>query len=352
MVSVKEYIYDLIKDRRNDPLSQAGKLCLLVLSYMYGFLVRCHHFFYKINQLKSYKSQIAVVSVGNITLGGTGKTPFAMMLAERLKKNEINTAILIRGYGEDEWKMLEDRLGVQDIKIFVGRDRIQSAKKAESQGINALILDDGFQHCPLKRDLDIVLLDSTNPFGNGRLFPRGILREPIDSLKRADIIILTKTDKGEDNVSRIETELQRISPGKKVIKSLHRPNKLYDLSGKNKMDPTSIKGKNIYLLSAICDASYFRYTVEKIGGIIRLEFVFPDHYTYKKQDLERIFKECKKKNIDTIITTEKDIVKLKKLNLAKNTAEMLVLGIEIEITEGVEELDALLHDRLRLRHPR
>ena len=142
-----------MNDRRNDFLSQVVKPFLLILSYIYGFVVRSHHFFYKINLLKSCKPDIAIVSVGNITLGGTGKTPFAIMLAERLaQKYKKRTAVLIRGYGEDEWKMLEDRLGKRGIKVFVGRDRVKYANQALRYGIESLILDDGFQHRRLKRD--------------------------------------------------------------------------------------------------------------------------------------------------------------------------------------------------------
>ena len=208
MSSLKQYIHDLMHDRTNDLLSQVVKPCLLILSYAYGFLLKAHYFFYKVNLLKSYKSQIAIISIGNITLGGTGKTPFTIMLAERLtQKNKKKTAVLIRGYGEDEWKMLEERLGKYGIKVFVGRDRVKYAKQALQYGACSLILDDGFQHRRLRRDLDIVLLDSTNPFGNRHLFPRGILREPLDSLRRADIVVLTKVDKAKENIPAIADEM-------------------------------------------------------------------------------------------------------------------------------------------------
>ncbi len=370
--SLKQYIHDLMHDRTNDLLSQVVKPCLLILSYAYGFLLKAHYFFYKVNLLKSYKPQIAIISVGNITLGGTGKTPFTIMLAERLtQKNKKKTAVLIRGYGEDEWRMLEERLGKYGIKVFVGRDRVKYAKQALQYGVDSLILDDGFQHRRLGRDLDIVLLDSTNPFGNRRLFPRGILREPLDSLRRADIVVLTKVDKAKENTPAIADEIKKIAPGKTIIEAVHKPKHLFDISTGGERELAFIADKKGCILSAICDASYFKHTVEMSRVHIGLEFAFPDHYPYRMRDLDRIFKECKRENIDTIITTEKDAVKLKSLRGPKGrsnlngiasspsaprndsfwSCQILALRIELEIIQGEEELDDGLH-RLHMRYSR
>ncbi len=371
-LSLKQYIHDLMHDRTNGLLSQVVKPCLLILSYAYGFLVKAHYFFYKVNLLKSYKSQIAVISIGNITLGGTGKTPFTIMLAERLtQKNKKKTAVLIRGYGEDEWRMLEDKLGKHGIKVFVGRDRVKYAKQALQYGACSLILDDGFQHRRLRRDLDIVLLDSTNPFGNRRLFPRGILREPLDSLRRADIIVLTKVDKpspcaqglgkAKENIPAIADEIKKIAPGKTIVFAIHKPKDLFDIRTGGEKELAFISGKKVCILSAICDASYFKHTVEMSRIRIGLEFVFPDHYPYRMCDLDHIFKKCKRENIDTIITTEKDAVKLKNLfptpgvgNFPPRgweTGQILALRIELEIIQGEEKLDDNLH-RLHMRYSR
>ncbi|UCD55396.1 MAG: tetraacyldisaccharide 4'-kinase [Candidatus Omnitrophota bacterium] len=330
-------------------IDQFIKSCLLILSYAYGFLVKAHYFFYKVNLLKSYKPQIAIISIGNITLGGTGKTPFTIMLAKRLtQKNRKKTAVLIRGYGEDEWRLLEDRLGKHGIKVFVGRDRVKYARRALQYGIDSLVLDDGFQHRRLKRDLDIVLLDSTNPFGNRHLFPRGILREPFDSLRRADIVVLTKVDKTK-NIPAIADEIKKIAPGKTIIKAVHKPKALFDIKTGSEKELAFIAGKKVCILSAICDASYFKHTVEMSRARIGLEFVFPDHHPYRARDLDRIFKKCKRENIDTIVTTEKDAVKLRSLTLAESEFKILALRIELEIIQGEEELDDNLH-RLYMRY--
>lgn len=348
MLPLKQYIYDLMRDKRSDFLSRLVKGHLLILSYIYGFLVKCHNFFYDVNLLKSHKAAGVIISIGNITLGGTGKTPFAIMLAGRLAGNQKEKiAVLIRGYGEDEWKLLEDKLGTIGARVFVGRDRIKTAKGALEWGARAIILDDGFQHRRLARDLDIVLLDSANPFGNGRIFPRGVLREPVANLKRADIIVLTKADKGKDNIALIKGELKEISQRQPVIEAVHRPAELFGLWEGERREPSSIGGKRVCVFSGVSDPSYFRHTVEKTGATVELEFIFPDHYPYKKRDLEEILEKCKAAKIDTIITTEKDAVKLKRFATMADS-RVFVLAIELKITEGEEKLDAEVH-RLYMR---
>lgn len=340
----KRYIYDLMRDKRNDLLSRAIKTLLLLTSYLYGLLVRCNNFFYRISILKSHKAPVTVISVGNITLGGTGKTPFVIMLSKRVKK----PAVLIRGYGEDEWKMLEDKLGKLGGKVFVGKDRVKTAKEAIRDGADVIILDDGFQHRRLKRDLNIALIDSANPFGNRRLFPRGILREPISGLKRADIIVLTKSDMAKGYIPEIEDEIKKLAPGKPIIRAFHRPTKLFELWGGGEEGISFLHNKRICVFSAICDSLYFKHTAETIGARVLLEFVFPDHYNYKRHDLERIFAKCKTEKIDTVVTTEKDAVKLKNLRFAEEGIRVMALAIELEVTEGDKELDASLY-RLHMR---
>ncbi len=342
MEILKSYIRDIMYGKRNVFLSRAVKPFLLIASYVYGFFAAAHNFFYKVNLLKSYKSGITTISVGNITLGGTGKTPFVMMLAEKLIVKGKKTAILIRGYGEDEWGMLEEKLGKRGVRVFVGKDRIKSAGAAEKSGMDVLILDDGFQHRRLKRDVDIALLDSTNPFGNRHLFPRGILREPIKNLNRTDVIVLTKADKGKESIEAIKRNLKNIIPGKPILEAEHRPVQLFEIYKENTFEMTFIKGKIVSALSGICDGAYFKYTLEKIGAQVALEFVFPDHHLYRASELARIFRECKKKNIDTIITTEKDAVKLKKLKPEKSTPQIFALSVKLELIRGKEEIDAIL----------
>lgn len=355
MKSWKLYIQSLMRDEREDLPSRAMGAILSVISYAYGVLAGCHNFFYRVNLLKSHKPEIAVLSVGNITLGGTGKTPFVIMLSRLLAEKGKKVAVLIRGYGEDEWKMLEEKLTKFGVKVFVGRDRVSSAKKAFKEGFDAIILDDGFQHRRLKRDLDIVLIDSADPFGNRRLFPRGILRELPSSLARADFIILTKTDHDKADMGAVEERIKKIAPGKAYGKARHVPKELVEIEKGSLKNLALVSGKRVCIFSAICDPSYFRRTVLATNAQVESEFIFPDHYSYKIVDLDRIFKACKEKNIGTIITTEKDAVKLKglkpgALGFKENGMELLALRVELELTHGKEKLNDEIH-RLYMRHP-
>jgi len=339
--SIREYIYNLMNDKTSGVFSSFMKAILFVVSLFYGMIVKCHSYLYGSKLFKSYEGKISAISVGNITLGGTGKTPFVIMLAENISKRNKKCAVLIRGYGEDEWKLLGDRLAKYNTKVFVGRDRIKSAKDAEKDNMDIIILDDGFQHRPLSRKHDIVLIDSTNPFGNGCIFPRGILREPLSALKRANLIVLTKVDKGKDLVSEAEEKIKKIAPDKKILKAVHMPLGLYGMWKGEKGSLSDIKGKSVCLVSAICDPAYFRYTAEKAGALVEKEYIFKDHYSYTQDDLNHIVRECKAKKIDFIITTEKDAVKLKKLVRPKEISNIFVLAVELQITEGKENLNAL-----------
>ncbi|MFC1576080.1 tetraacyldisaccharide 4'-kinase [Candidatus Omnitrophota bacterium] len=330
-----------MKDEKQDLVSQIVKAVLLVISCFYGIIVKAHHFFYKVNLLKSYKPDIFVISVGNITLGGTGKTPFSIMLAKKMAKKGKLPAVLIRGYGEDEWKVLEESLKGDGVNVLVGRDRIEKAREAERLGRQSIILDDGFQHIRLRRDLDIALIDATDPFGNRHLFPRGILRENISALKRADAIVLTKLDKVGSGASVLREEVKRIAPGKTIVEAMHAPRRLVGLDGSMK-DKSYIDAKKVCVLSAICDPTYFRHSVEKTGALVGLEFIFPDHYSYRKSDIDMIFEKCRQEKIYTVIITEKDAVKIRGLVPDGANVNVLALAIELEIKEGEDELDALL----------
>ena len=193
-----------------------------------------------------------VISVGNITWGGTGKTPFTVKLAQWLSEEGKKVAVLTRGYGHDEVQELQKKL--PGIPVIVGRDRVKSAREAvEKHGAEVLILDDGFQHIRLHRDLDIVTLNSTEPFGPGGLIPRGTLREPLDELKRADAFVITKCNIGSKNVHWIRQKLNEIKPQAPIFESAHQPLGLSDPMKNRRMDVASLRGRKIAAISGIGD---------------------------------------------------------------------------------------------------
>lgn len=346
--SPKTYIYSLMRDREKGPVAGFFKSLLSVTAFFYGFLVRLHGFFYRANILKSHAAGVPVISVGNITLGGTGKTPFTLMLARHFSEKGKKTGVLIRGYGEDEWKMLEENLKDTGAEVFVGRDRVEQASIALKKQKDIIILDDGFQHRRLRRDLDIVLIDAHHPFGNRSMFPRGILREPIDGLKRGDIFILTKTDAAQDKRYALTKEIKEITKGRPVLLARHTARDFVDINGEKKEKREDLKGKTVCLLSAICDPDYFAHTAGSCGLSVGTHFSFPDHYDYRLQDLEKVIKHCERENIEYVITTEKCAVKLRPIaKRLKSKQKLRVLRISFEIMKGKEELYAGLDRLLR-----
>jgi tetraacyldisaccharide 4'-kinase len=354
-VNLKELLYNLATDKSQGALARALKFFLWLLSLGYGLVVRLLVLFY---QLKPVKLGCKVISVGNITLGGTGKTVLVEAIARYLKLKGHKVAILSRGYGRvpstqstqskfrcealgDEPLMLEQNL--KDIPVLVDADRIRAAKRAiRDYKVDTVILDDGFQQWRIKKDLDIVAIDAASGFGNRNMLPRGILREPLSSLKRADVFILTNTDLNPDT-RKVKDYLRRINPAALICESIHHPTALYRINKKDELLNLSLlRGKTVALVCAIGNPDSFQNTIAQCGINISLSFRFPDHHRYSHQELENITQEAKKKNIPTLITTEKDAVKLADLATQPLGIDILVLRIAIKLKDHEQEF----HNRL------
>ncbi len=348
MPHLKSYFQSIMRDEKKTFARSALRPVLSACSLFYGIGIRANNYLYKANIKKGYKAGIPVISVGNITLGGTGKTPFVEMIAYKLNAIGLRAAVLIRGYGEDEWKMLEENLKDINAKVFVGRDRIKNIKIAEKERMTAVVMDDGFQHRKLKRDIDIVLVDSNSPFGNGRLFPRGVLREPVACLKRASIIVFTKVNMAKEKIE-IFNRVKSMFPEKIFAKAAHKPAGLIDVMSKESFEISYLKDKEVTIFSAICDPGYFKHTIETLGARVKKEFVFQDHYLFQERDIAGIIEESESSGINIIITTEKDAVKLKGLKTRARRANILKLCIKTELVEGEKEIDAQIH-RLLMRY--
>jgi len=360
---MQQYIYNLATDKYSGPVAAVIKAFLFVFSLVYGSIIRTLIFFYRI---RPCRLDCKVISVGNITLGGTGKTTLVESIALFLKQQGHKTAILSRGYkrkitsyelpacrqaGEftsyeemgDEPFMLSRKMG--DIPVIVDADRIRAAKQAiKDYSVNTVILDDGFQQWRIKKDLEIVSIDATNPFGNRQMIPRGILREPISSLRRADIFVLTKTNLSKD-VEAIRNYLSRINPNALIAESIHKPLGFYNLCRPDEQsDICSLEGKVVTLFSGIGDPDSFEKIIKILGARIGLSFRFRDHHHYTREDLDKIFKSSREKKIDTIITTEKDAARLASfLPQAPCPLPVLVLCIGLVFTKEEEKFcDRLL----------
>ena len=242
---MRDFFLEIALDKRKGLFALFLRPPLYLLSLIYGLLVKGTCWVYKRGILPGYRPQAKVISVGNITLGGTGKTPLVEFLAEALLRKGKRVVVLSRGYSLDEPRMLENK--IEGLRVFTGRDRIKTAKEAQDAlDPEVMILDDGFQHWRLKRDLDIVLLNSRNYFGNRRLIPRGILREPPSSLARAEVIVISKADSVKD-ISRIKNELGQINPRALIVECAYKPECVSDAQGKV-YAWSIIENKNISLI--------------------------------------------------------------------------------------------------------
>lgn len=321
---------------------QTLRVLLLPFSLIYFLILQLIYLLYRIKILKKFRPACKVISVGNITVGGTGKTPLAELIAGHLRDRGKKVAVLIRGYGRDESLLLKRKL--EGIEVLVGRDRIKnSIKAAKDFRAEVIILDDGFQHWRIERDLDIVVIDSMRPFSDGLILPAGMLREPLSQLRRSDVFFLTRIDQtNQDILKNTMGRLKAINPGALVVESMHRPLFFYKMSNpKERISLDGLMGKEVVLISGIGNPYSFKNTVESLGTRVKGHFRFSDHFWYREKDLLKIFDFCRDKEILNIITTEKDAVKLTgrwKLEAGSWKPEIFVLAIKIEILKNEERL--------------
>lgn len=290
---------------------------------------------------------VPVISVGNITTGGTGKTPVVAWIAKWLRDHEMRVAILSRGYGATDGGLndegLELELRLPDVPHLQDRDRVQSAITAISElDSQVLVLDDAFQHRRLRRDLDIVLLDATNPFGFNYLLPRGLLREPLSSLKRADAIILTRTNQiSADERAAIQKKAMKFARKEVIwLDSVHRPSKC--VRYQQSESPASIlRGKRVFAISGIGNPAAFQKTLVEAGAEVVGSREFPDHHRYTRDEIKSVIEELKKRtDVDCAVCTMKDLVKIQLADLGP--VPLFGLAIDIEFTSGQAELESTL----------
>jgi tetraacyldisaccharide 4'-kinase len=287
---------------------------------------------------------VPIVSVGNLSLGGTGKTPCVEWVARVYREKELQVAILSRGYGassgrNDEAMVLDENL--PDVPHLQGPDRVTLAKTAiEELESDVLVLDDGFQHRRLGRHLDLVLIDATQPPHHDYVFPRGTLREPIHELHRADAIILTRCDQADpEDVDR----LRRRFSCPIVATTSHAPIELVGLTGHRPL--SELRGKPIAAFCGLGNPIAFRRTLEDLGADLIAFRTYPDHHPYHRADVEELCSWAESLPSDTIITTtQKDFVKLRILELAGRPVWAVRVGLRFQDGEDAirERLDAVL----------
>jgi tetraacyldisaccharide 4'-kinase len=340
---------------------------LYLLSLLYALIMRWRRGLYRRGILPSSALPCPVVSVGNITLGGTGKTPLVIYLAQLFQRRGLKVAVLSRGYRSesrtevtvvsdgtrlllcpreagDEPAMLAKAL--PGTPIIIGRDRVRSGRLACAQfSPEVILLDDGFQHLPLKRDADIVLVDRHYGFGNGCLIPRGILREPLSALQAADIIILTKTT-GETRQHPAEQLIAARNPRAPVCYAAYAVRGLTTLDGSPAGGLQQLAGKKVLALAGIGNPGYFTHLLRSNGVRVAEEMILPDHHRYTVADAERLAA-CVSR-VDCIITTAKDGCKM--AGAGFDHLPVLVLDIMVEMGDEPAFIDALFQHIPRRDH--
>ncbi len=294
---------------------------LNIASIFYWLAVQLRNFLYSIGWLKAYKANAIVISIGNITIGGTGKTPLVIWLYQQIVQNAKckvqNCGILTRGYKANQKLKIKNQNYGDEVqilaescpkaKVIVNPDRVAGANEAVNKfGAKVLIMDDGFQHRRLARDLDIVTIDATRPFGYGKLLPAGLLREPVDSLKRADAIVITRSNQvSESELNKIEEKIQKIKPDIVIARSIHSPVCARTTDNKE-IGIEQLKGKKIFAFCGIGNPDAFIKTIKGLGVNLVGTKIYDDHYHYADKDIEDIRTKAKELSADLILTTEKD----------------------------------------------
>jgi tetraacyldisaccharide 4'-kinase len=314
---------------------------------------------------RAERAAAPVVSVGNVAVGGAGKTPVAIAVAERLLARGRRVALLSRGYGaaRADARVVSDgrgvRLGAAEggdepvlvarrlpaVAVLCGPRRADLARTAvEALAADALVLDDGFQHRALARDLDVVVLDAANPFGNGHLLPRGPNREPPSALRRAGLVWLSRADRADAGALARLRDLARGATGRAPVESRHAATDVLDGTLLRSLGAGTLRGRRVLALSGVARPASFHATLEALGAEVAAARAFPDHHPFTASEIEGALREAAAARCEVVATTEKDAVRLPPA-LAQDP-RFAVVRIEAEITVGADVLEAALERAL------
>jgi tetraacyldisaccharide 4'-kinase len=287
-----------------------------------------------------------VICIGNLSLGGTGKTPLVAWATRHLAGLGMQPAIVSRGYGAGRGQQSDEAaelaLLVPGVPHLADPDRVAAARRAVAAGADAVVLDDGFQHRRLARDLDIVAVDATDPFGCGFVFPRGLLREPLAGLARADAIVLTRCTLVEaTRRTEIRAALSHLASTMPPVwaEATHRPTGLRQAGGAT-LPLESLRGRRIVACAGVGNPAAFRLSLEALGADIVAFRAFPDHHAYSPEDLDDLGSWAQREQATMLVTTLKDLVKIKRDDL--RSTPVAAVEVAIEFVAGGDEMAALL----------
>lgn len=371
------YTVDVILGRREDTGATIYGAFLQSLSWLFSGAVQLRYFLYRKRVLQDTPLGCLVVVVGNLTTGGTGKTPVVEKFARALRDRGRRVAILSRGYkskAPPKWKkwwyaishteeppprVVSDGRSVfldseqagdepfmlarnlPGVVVLVDKNRVKAGTYAIRRfGCDTLVLDDGMQYLPLKGSMNLMLVDKTNPFGNGHLLPRGVLREPIKHLKRANYIFLTKSNGLPD--TELESLIKRHNPEVDIIECAHRPKFLCRIGEKPENESARLplehlRTRKIGAFSGIATPESFEKFLGDLGAVLVMRERFLDHYRFTDEDLDAVFSEAVQEGAEFVVTTEKDAVRIDPNR--HFPLPVFYLRLEIEIIRGASDFD-------------
>lgn len=370
--SLETFLVDVIYDRRDDLAAQLFGTFLKGFSLLFTGIVVFRQNLYKWRLLKNEPLGCLVVVVGNLTVGGTGKTPVVEIFARNLQEQGRNVAILSRGYKskkEPAWKRFWRWITHQEeppprivsdgekvllgpkqagdepymlarnlpgVRVLTDSNRVKAGFFAvKYMGADTLVLDDGFQYFPLKGRLNLLLIDKGNPFGNQSLLPRGILREPISHMKRASYIFLTKSD-GQPDPELVDT-IRHHHPKVEIIECTHRPRYLHNIKTGEQLPLTALQGTKISAFSGIATPENFEAALLSFGAELEVRHRFLDHHWFTEKELTAICNEAKRNRVEMVVTTEKDAVRLD--DDFEPPIPFYYLRLEIDILSGAKDFE-------------
>jgi tetraacyldisaccharide 4'-kinase len=369
--NVEQYVLDVIFKRRRDFGARLTSAALFGLSFLYTAAIQVRLFLWRHRIFRDHTLGCQVVSIGNLTVGGTGKTPVVEMFARALQQRGRRVAILSRGYKSKSpplWQRIVAKVTLQedpprvvsdgtsllldsdqsgdepymlasnlkDVVVLVDKDRVKSGRYAISKfGCDTLLLDDGFQYLALKSRLDICLIDRDNPFGNHFLLPRGTLREPITNLRRASYIFITKSNKvGAGKLRKVIREYNKRA---EIIECGHKPLYLQDVYTGERHPLELLKGLSVAAISGIAMPESFEEGLRNLGASVIYTQRYADHHRYTQQEIINMINRSLKRGARAILTTEKDAVRFPKID--RRDIPIYYLRVEIHILTGAKDFD-------------
>jgi len=371
--TLETFVLEVIFEERRGTRAALVRSLLYLCSKLFQVAIKTRRFLYDVRILRDSTLGVQVIAIGNLTVGGTGKTPVVEKFAGVLRDQGRTVAILSRGYRSkpppfhqwllnkillrddttpprvvsdgksllldsemagDEPYMLASNL--KDVVVLVDKDRVKSGRYAiEKFGCDTLLLDDGFQYWKLRgRRQDIVLVDCQQPFGNELLLPRGTLREPPSQLARANTIFITKSD---GNTADLRRRIAQLNPGAGVIECVHNPLYFEDAFSGQRLGLDALKGRKVASLSGIAQPESFEQSLVKLGAELVYSKRFADHHRFTQQEILNVINRSKKRQAETIVTTQKDAVRFPKID--RRDLPIYFMRVEIQIVSGASDFE-------------